>query len=175
MGRNSGSIDALGQCQAAVDRRGKQAERFPRRNGYLSPTISQRTLAIARHLVDGWPNRTFGNSVVRTKKEEKQNFRVRFLHTRSRNRLILFNCPSSPSLVPRRLSFSWAYSIFRIAPPSNSGARFSVFLFIFNRFQQKGPKSPATGDHFSGHKSPLKSMVRFKFSTNKRKVFVLMF
>lgn len=42
-------------------------------------------------------NRAVGGSVVRTKKEEKQNFRVRFLHTTSRNYLILITYPPHPS------------------------------------------------------------------------------
>jgi hypothetical protein len=31
------------------------------------------------------PKRAIGGSIVGTKKEEKQNFRVRFLHTEARN------------------------------------------------------------------------------------------
>ncbi|WP_189476220.1 hypothetical protein [Mesorhizobium sp. M2A.F.Ca.ET.043.05.1.1] len=38
---------------------------------------------------------------MRTKKEEKQNFRVRFLHTTSRKWLVLLNCPSNPSWAQR--------------------------------------------------------------------------
>ncbi|UCI05639.1 hypothetical protein [Mesorhizobium sp. B1-1-8] len=48
--------------------------------------------------------RNVGGSVVGTKKEEKQNFHVRFLHTCSHNHLILFTCLSSPSLVLLRAS-----------------------------------------------------------------------
>ncbi|UCI23956.1 hypothetical protein [Mesorhizobium sp. B2-8-5] len=44
------------------------------------------------------PKRAVGGSVVGTKKEEKQNLRVRFLHTASRNYLILLIYLSRPSL-----------------------------------------------------------------------------
>lgn len=43
------------------------------------------------------PNTAVGNSVVRTKKDEKQKFRVRFLHTVSHNYLLLLIYPSHPS------------------------------------------------------------------------------
>jgi hypothetical protein len=43
------------------------------------------------------PNGTVGSTVVGTKKEEKQNFRVRILHTAFQNYLIFFKYPSSPS------------------------------------------------------------------------------
>lgn len=37
-----------------------------------------------------------------TKKEEKQNFRVRFLHTTSRKWLVLLECPSNPAIAGKR-------------------------------------------------------------------------
>ncbi|CCV13924.1 hypothetical protein MESS4_610031 [Mesorhizobium sp. STM 4661] len=48
------------------------------------------------------PNRALGGSVVGTKKEEKENFRVRFLHTTSRNYLILLIYLPHPSWVQRQ-------------------------------------------------------------------------
>lgn len=41
--------------------------------------------------------RAIGGSLLGTKKEEKQNFLVRFLHTMFRNQLIMFRYPASPS------------------------------------------------------------------------------
>ncbi|WP_224518953.1 hypothetical protein [Mesorhizobium sp. CO1-1-3] len=40
---------------------------------------------------------TVGHPIAGTKMEEKENFRVQFLHTNSDNELILFTYPSSPS------------------------------------------------------------------------------
>jgi hypothetical protein len=41
--------------------------------------------------------RLIGGSIAGTKLEEKQNFRVQFLHTTSRNYLLLLTCLSHPS------------------------------------------------------------------------------
>lgn len=62
--------------------------------------MSRQTSALERSKssAEERPKWAAGGSIVGTKKEEKQNFRVRFLHAVSNNYLILFIYPSSPSI-----------------------------------------------------------------------------
>lgn len=84
-----------------VRKASKNPREIGRRIGQKWSRISQRTSATERSMSSAKerPIRAVDGSVVGTKKEEKQNFRVRFLHTTSRKWLVLLKCPSHPSLV----------------------------------------------------------------------------
>lgn len=96
--------------------------------------ISQRTSAIERSISSPKerPNRAVGVSVVGTKKEEKQNFRVRFLHTDAHNKLILFMYLPHPSWVlwQALLPACRPIEVGQIAPLRRL---FSLFAASFNR------------------------------------------
>jgi hypothetical protein len=92
------------------------------------------------------PKRAIGGSFEGTKKEEKQNFRVRFLHTTSRNHLIIFIYLSHPSWVrPKSGRFCSCYLAFVVTSPlllAGHISDFVVFSYPQRRVRLRQVKAP---------------------------------